>query len=411
MLDFDYYLNEDRNSHSVKDTKEGEDEWRVLFDQYDHDGFGEIPLNLLHSFLEDGMKTGCISACEVTSILRKIGWCKDDPKEMDSHGATITFQRLTELRTRKRSLSFKCAIHERDGQVLELRTAATSYAKNAVSTTRVDIELRDTNRCRNGLGEIKLTDVIAKEVLTDLTDFKYFNARLQRNKCTVIGSAILLPIISLIQVLIFIVQHVSEEELMAEQLEFRHYSPQESWRFLSYGMLYSNTARLTLDVGRQLTVGIALELVYGTWRVAVTFVTAVFSAALVVSLFTPSKALKLRGSSAGANSLVVSLLINWILHKPPSNIMWMKMIALIMFTSLDLGFTIFENEASEEGSGYIPFLCGLVTGFTVGYTVLSTFEQNLKYQRRWWLVLAVEIVILLSLFAFVLSGNNKRFII
>ena len=408
MLDFDYYLNEDRNSHSAKDTKEGEDEWRVLFDQYDHDGFGEIPIHLLSSLLKDGLNTGCISECDVNQILEKIGRSQYVPNEIDHPRATITFHRLTELRTRKRSLSFKCAIHERDGQVLERRNEK-STAKNDKDTTRIDIASRGTKLCNLCFRGREFVDVIAKEVLTNNTDFKHFNSRLQRNKCDVKGSALFLPIVSLLQVLIFIVQHVFQEELMAEQLEFRHYSPQEAWRFLSYGVLYSNTARLVLDVGRQLTVGIALELVYGPWRVAVTFVTAVFSASLVVSLFAPNKSL--RGSSAGANSLVVSLLVNWILHKTPSNIMWMKMVALIMFTSLDLGFTIFENEASEEGSGYIPFTCGLATGITLGYTVLSTYEQNLTHQRRWWLVVAVEAVMLISLFVYVLLGKNKRFII
>ena len=406
MLDIDYYIDEDHNNHTIKDTKEGEDKWRVLFDKYDHDGFGEIPMHLLYSLLEDGVKTGCISEYDVHQILDKIGWSQDIPKETDHPRATITFQRLTELRTRKRSLSFKCAIHVRDGQVLECLNE--TKMKNDEESTRINVASR---LCNHDLRGWKLVDLIAKEVLTDNTDLKYFNSRLQRNKCDVKGSVLFLPIVSLLQVLIFTVQHVFQEELIAERLEFRYYSPQEAWRFLSYGMLYSNTARLTLDVGRQLTVGIALELVYGPWRVAVTFITAVFSAALGVSLFAPDKSYVLRGSSAGANSLVVGLLVNWILHKPPSNIMWTKMVTLIMFTSLDLGLTIFENVTNEEGSGYIPFSSGLVTGITLGYTVLSTFEQNLKHQRRWWLVLTIEAIMLLTLFVFVLLGKNKRFIL
>lgn len=407
MLDVDYYIDEGHNYH-IKDSKESEDKWRLLFNQYDHDGFGEIPMQLLSSLLEDGVKTGCISEYDVNQILEKIRWSQDIPIEMDYPRATITFQRLTELRTRKRSSSFKCAIHERDGQVLECHNETEGNDKDS---TKIDIASKCTKLCNHDFRGCKLVDEVAKEVLTDNTDFKYFNSRFQLNKCHVKGGALFLPIVSLLQVLIFLVQYVFHGESISERLEFRHYSPQEAWRFLSYGMLYSNSARLTLDVGRQLTVGIALELVYGPWRVAVTFVTAVFSASLVVSLFAPTKSLLLRGSSAGANSLVVGLLINWILHKPPSNIMWMKMIALIMFTSLDLGFTIFENEAYEEGSGYIPFSCGLATGTTLGYTVLSTFEQNLKHQRRWWLLIAVEAVMLLTLFVFVLLGKNKRLII
>ena len=148
---------------------------------------------------------------------------------------------------------------------------------------------------------------------------------------------------------------------------------------------------------------------YGPWRIAVTFVTAIFSSSLVVSLFAPHKSLVLRGSSAGANSLVVGLIINWILHKPPTFVMWTKLIPLILVTSLDLGLAIFENEANQEACGYIPFSTGIATGITLGYTVLSTFEQRLKHQRRWWLLITIEILILVILFIFVLVDKNKRF--
>jgi len=104
----------------------------------------------------------------------------------------------------------------------------------------------------------------------------------------------------------------------------------------------------------------------------------------------------------------MGLLINWIMHKPPSIMVWLKMVVLLMITSLDFGLTVFEN--GEEWRGYLPFSCGLATGITLGYTVLSTYEQNLKHQRRWWFVLAIEGIMLLTLFVYVLMNKNKRLI-
>ena len=255
MIGVDYYIEDERDTdHDGRIIKnEGEEKWRQLFDKYDRDGFGEIPINLLSSFLEEGVKSGCISEYHNKQILEKSGCCQEN-LSAEAPKSTITFQRLTELRTRKRTLSFKCAIHVRDGEVQEC------FNEKAVQTdgdtTYINIVPRHTETCNRH----KLIDYIAKEVLTDNTDFMYYKSRSHRNKCNPQGIAVFLPIISLLQVLIYISEHLTQNEGISELLDFRHYSPQEAWRFLSYGMLYSNLARLVFDVSRQLTVGIALEL-------------------------------------------------------------------------------------------------------------------------------------------------------
>ena len=256
MIGVDYYIEDERDHGGRIIKNEGEEKWRELFDKYDQDGFGEISINLLPSFLAEGVKSGCISEYQTKQILQKSGCYEESPNDpAEVAKATITLQRLTELRTRKRSLSFKCAIHERDGEVQECFEETARQTDG--DTTSINIVPKPMELCN----QMKLIDFIAKEVLTDDTDLMYYKSRSHRNKCNPQGIAVFLPIISSLQVLIYISKHLSQNEGISELLDFRHYSPQEAWRFLSYGMLYSNLFRLVFDVGRQLTVGIALELV------------------------------------------------------------------------------------------------------------------------------------------------------
>ena len=407
-IDVDYYVEDDQKNDTIMGAKEGEDKWRVLFDQYDPDGFGEVPIHMLSRLLRDGIKIGCITECDVVQVLEKIEQTKDDPDEHTQ--ATITFQRLTELRTRKRSLSFKCALHERDKQILACLKETPLIVKKHDGTTQIDILSKCPKPYTTNFRHNHLVNMIAKEVLTNKADLKYFNSKSRGNIsiCNVKASAVFLPIVSFIQVFIFIYQLLIQEECIAQYLEFRYWKAWQIWRFFSYGLLYPSIAHLMLDISRQMTVGVALEIVYGSARIAHCYLTALFSAALAVSLFAPDKSLQLRGSSAGANSLLMGLLINWIMHKPPSNLAWLKMVVLLMITSLDFGLTVFEN--GEEWSGYLPFSCGLATGITLGYATLSTYEQNLKHQRRWWFVLAIEGIMLLTLLVYVSINKNKRLI-
>jgi membrane associated rhomboid family serine protease len=222
-----------------------------------------------------------------------------------------------------------------------------------------------------------------------------------------------LPVLTAIQLGLFAVCHLSPEivsKQVGDHLELRHYSPGQGWRFFLYSLVYTSPIQLSFDLARQVMVGFPLELVYGTGRVFLVFSSALFSSALFTCLFEPASASHLSGSSSGCNSLVVGMLLNWIAHKQASPSMWIKTISLIVLVSADLGIALFNKETSEEAAGYSQFATGALTGATIGFAVFSTYEQKLKEQRKWWIMIGLELAVLFALLIIVLMGKNKRFI-
>ncbi len=194
---------------------------------------------------------------------------------------------------------------------------------------------------------------------------------------------------------------------------------QEWWRFFSYCLLLPASAvRTSIDVAKQLLVGLPLELVYGPGRVFAVFVSATLAASLSTCLFEPENDL-LRGGAAGCNALIVGVVANWAVHgDAASAAMWVKTVALLALLSADLGLSVFEKYSSVDAAGASSYragclsqlFSGLAIGATVGFAVFSSFEQQLRGQFCWWLAVAAELLALVALLVVVATGKNKRFI-
>ena len=92
------------------------DEWRSLFDLFDSEGFGEMPLDDFERALESREFIMNISPGKLIIL-------KDRLMAHRAMGTSaITFQEFVNTLSGKRTLSFKCAVHAKDKQVSNVLT-------------------------------------------------------------------------------------------------------------------------------------------------------------------------------------------------------------------------------------------------------------------------------------------------
>jgi hypothetical protein len=139
------------------------DKWRQLFNKFDSDGFGEICLSHLPLLLEDGVGCGYISEDGASHFLERVAGLRF--REANEVDETVSFQKVIELLTRKRSLSLKCALHYRDRQVEETENIYLSpEALSSASACRV--LLGGGGGCKQTWTH-KTKQLLAKHILTD----------------------------------------------------------------------------------------------------------------------------------------------------------------------------------------------------------------------------------------------------
>merc|ERR1719195_203559 len=111
FLDEDYDgLDEDEDQlFSLRPIR---DEWRQLFDKYDPEGFGEIPLDDFEVALETRDFLEAISPGKLIIL-------QDKAVQFREMGiSAVTFQDFVNTLSGKRTLSFKCAMHCRHRQIV-----------------------------------------------------------------------------------------------------------------------------------------------------------------------------------------------------------------------------------------------------------------------------------------------------
>ncbi len=95
-----------------------DDRWRDVFAEFDANGFGEMPSDRLSDLLKEGHLRGLIEEDHARHVEERV----TASGRHRSDSSPIRFEQFVELLTRKRSNSFKCAVHVRDRQVRYLGT-------------------------------------------------------------------------------------------------------------------------------------------------------------------------------------------------------------------------------------------------------------------------------------------------
>ena len=126
----------------------------------------------------------------------------------------------------------------------------------------------------------RLTEVLANETLTDEVDRKWF--LFQHKRCCLWPPPLLLLSLSIAQIIFYYYNSVAEHPLVLHPLKLH-----EPWRYLTYFLVHIDLFSLIVNLFVQLAVGLPLELVHGSFRVALIYSCGVLFGSLAASIFDP----------------------------------------------------------------------------------------------------------------------------
>ena len=387
-------------------TAKSIDNLRLAFAEFDEEGFGEIPVRKLPLLLQSK---------ELQTTPRR--WQRYRVRQrnyVEPEEETLTFQAFIDVVSRKRSQSFKCAIHSRDHQVYagkhardrrrerlsqDLESCFTQQQGRQGSTNLLRHDKNSdpfkscasVRQCELQPSKVKcwLSDVFLSDPL-DREDFL--------NNLGVSWAAPTFFIaLSTAQVIIYALPRVFtamtpldlERHLFAESCKRT-----EIWRFLSYSLVHDHVIHLTFDLAAQLTLGSVLEMTHGTPRAMTLHLTAIVCGSLAATSVKYPRHPPLVNATAGSIALLASYLTYFV--SSSSEIAardWVKIVLLLGALSVHLGYVIKQWFQHEEKDFYAD-VAGVIVGVTVGVVILKSFGQNVWTKRSWWT--AAGLVILMA---------------
>lgn len=190
-----------------------------------------------------------------------------------------------------------------------------------------------------------------------------------------------------------------------------------------YMVLHAGWFHLGFNLSIQLLIGLPLEMVHGSTRIACVYLAGVLAGSLGTSVFDPD--VYLVGASGGVYALLAAHLANVMLNYNQmkygiirlagilifgkclrvryddgsteraydANSFWFRFVSFPPAASCDVGFAIYFRYAEDSLNGtsvsYVAHLTGALAGLTIGLLVLKNFEQKLHEQLIWWVALGV----------------------
>ncbi|XP_044760040.1 protein rhomboid isoform X1 [Coccinella septempunctata] len=340
------------------------DQWRQFFDEYDREGFGEIPWDYFLTVMNDVEFCQRVSPGKREILLEK---------SKNATTPAITFQDFVNVMTGKRTRSFKCAVHHRDREV----------------SSESDYHLITENP---SIFRNRMVTIIADQFLTDDRDRKYY-----ADRYTCKPPPVFIVFITLVELGFFVYYSVVRGEVnpagpvpIDSVFIYRPDKRREIWRFLLYMMLHAGWLHLGFNLVVQMVVGLPLEMVHGSGRVALIYMAGVVAGSLGTSVFDTDVCLV--GASGGVYALLAGHLANIMLNYNNMQCGILKLVGIIAIASCDVGYAIYSRYAGEVFGppvSYVAHLTGALAGLTIGLLVLKNFEQKLHEQLLWWVALGV----------------------
>ncbi|XP_063980370.1 protein rhomboid [Diachasmimorpha longicaudata] len=339
------------------------DRWRMLFDKFDPEGFGEIPRDdFLRALASTEWK------CEIPANKREILLTRVKESYVDA----VTFQDFINVMSGKRTRSFKCAVHHRDREVC--------------SENDFHLLIHEPPLFH------RMVRMIGDEFLTEERDRKYY-----ADHYTCCPPPLFIILITLVELGFFTYYTVSMGEVnpsgpvpIDSVFIYRPDKRLELWRFAFYMFLHAGWLHLLFNLGVQVVVGLPLEMVHGSFRIGAVYMAGVLAGSLGTSVFDTD--VYLVGASGGVYALLAAHLANVLLNYNNMEFGIVRLIGIFIIASADVGFAIYDRYAAEQMGppvSYVAHLTGALAGLTIGLLVLKNFEQRLPEQLLWWVALGV----------------------
>ncbi|XP_037906975.1 protein rhomboid isoform X3 [Hermetia illucens] len=275
----------------------------------------------------------------------------------------------------KRTRSFKCAVHHRDREVC--------------SENDFHIMLEEPPFFK------KMVQAIAIEILPEERDRKYY-----ADKYSCCPPPLFIIFMTFIELGFFTYHTLTSGQAepagpvpIGSLFIYRPDKRHELWRFLFYVVLHAGWFHLGFNLAVQLLVGLPLEMVHGSSRIACVYFAGVLAGSLGTSVFDPEVCLV--GASGGVYALLAAHLANVMLNYNSMRYGIFRLAAILIVASCDVGFAIYARYAAEStlspSVSYVAHLTGALAGLTIGLLVLKNFEQKLHEQLLWWIALGVYV--------------------
>ncbi|XP_053952521.1 protein rhomboid isoform X1 [Anastrepha ludens] len=344
------------------------DKWKLLFDMFDPEGFGEIPVD---DFVKALKSPEFLS--QVPMNKRELLHERAKKARLPIGPGFVTFQDFVNVMSGKRSRSFKCAVHQRDREVC--------------SDNDFHIILEEPPFFK------KMVHIVAMEILPEERDRKYYA---DRYSCC--PPPLFIVLMTIIELCFFTYHTLSIGEAdpagpipIDSLFIYRPDKRSEVWRFIFYMVLHAGWFHLGFNLCVQLLYGLPLEMVHGSGRIACIYFSGVLAGSLGTSIFDPE--VYLVGASGGVYALLAAHLANVMLNFHQMRYGILRLIAILSFASCDFGFAIYSRYAGDysfsPSVSYVAHLTGALAGLTIGLIVLKNFEQKLHEQLLWWIALGI----------------------
>ncbi|CAD7082036.1 unnamed protein product [Hermetia illucens] len=166
---------------------------------------------------------------------------------------------------------------------------------------------------------------------------------------------------------------------------------QEIWRFISYMVLHANWFHLGFNVVVQVMIGLPLEMVHGSLRIACIYLAGVFAGSLGTSVVDAE--VYLVGASGGVYALLAAHLANILLNFGEMKYGVLKLASILIFASCDFGYAIYSRHVAEPinapSVSYVAHITGALAGLTIGLLVLKNFDHRPQKFLLWWSALGI----------------------
>ncbi|XP_077618816.1 rhomboid-related protein 1 isoform X3 [Crocuta crocuta] len=183
-------------------------------------------------------------------------------------------------------------------------------------------------------------------------------------------------------------------EYMKSPLVYHPGHRARAWRFLTYMFMHVGLEQLGFNALLQLMIGVPLEMVHGLLRISLLYLAGVLA------------------GEAGTCPLASSL--NWAGMRCPYKLL--RMVLALVCMSSEVGRAVWLRfspplPASGPQPSFMAHLAGAVVGVSMGLTILRSYEERLRDQCGWWVVLLAYGTFLLfaifwNVFAYDLLGAH-----
>ncbi|XP_014662330.1 PREDICTED: rhomboid-related protein 2-like isoform X2 [Priapulus caudatus] len=162
----------------------------------------------------------------------------------------------------------------------------------------------------------------------------------------------------------------------------------EAWRYATYMFIHAGALHIVFNLIIQIVLGVPLELVHKWWRIMFVYICGVIAGSLGTSVV--DSYVYLAGASGGVYAVLSAHLANVIMNWSEMEFGWARLLFVIILAASDIATALYYRYTGvETGVGYAAHFCGALAGVLVGIVTLKNIDVRPWEEKVWWISLSV----------------------